>query len=522
MPQRMRQHLDGDRSIEMRRSGGPATSRPARRVVRRRRATRAVASCVDPQVTPSTRPELLAENVGAARFVSVLLGMAVAVVAIGLAIRLRGPFANSGLRQGFLPRTVVGTALILLALGVRVPQRIAWWECVHAWQRFLLFGRSSRMSNVLLTTTHRERPLYWVILSVVALGGGVVVGLLPVGTRVALLFYDWMLIRFLWSDGSIAMLQAAIVFAIGLLPLPIMGFAFSAVHHLSCPYGRWEPRTATWLMIGAASGTVIAVWIASGVEQGNLLMVAAAIPVLVVALVSAMSTGAREPGTEKTKSADTALLPIWTDQWSVLVRVSAVLVGGGSAYAAALWGKQIGEGGVPVGIYIPLLLLAIALGIAAGCRTRRTSLRSIGGFGMACVAAGAILAVGSAAFCRSVASSSGSALVLAFATILGLGFAAAYGQQALLNRVANRSVVGASTLAQTLVCAALLVWFGEPVAEHMVGRLPAFILLVLCLLGLGGVLIIYEPNYSLRSRRIRLCAIFACIGTMIAILGPLR
>jgi hypothetical protein len=102
-----------------------------------------------------------------------------------------------------------------------------------------------------------------------------------------------------------------------------------------------------------------------------------------------------------------------------------------------------------------------------------------------------------------------------------MGFAAAYGQQALLNRVANRSPAGAGLLTRTLVCSALLVWFGGPVAGQLIGSFLAFVLVVLGLLALGGVLIIYEPGYSLRSRRIRLCAVLACISATIAIIGPL-
>ena len=148
MPQRTRRYPGGDRSIELRRSGGPGTSRPARRVARRRKPVGAVTPSVDPRPTPpAVRPEPVVENVGAVRFVTVLVGMAVGMATIGLAFRLQVPFADSGLRPDFVPRTVVGAVLILLAFGVRVPQRLAWWMCVHAWQRFLLLGRSSRVSR---------------------------------------------------------------------------------------------------------------------------------------------------------------------------------------------------------------------------------------------------------------------------------------------------------------------------------------------------------------------------------------
>jgi hypothetical protein len=214
------------------------------------------------------------------------------------------------------------------------------------------------------------------------------------------------------------------------------------------------------------------------------------------------------------------LLPVWTDKWSGLVVFGSVFVGGGAAFATALWVQQLNQSGIASEVSYTIALVAIAVGIAGGCHTRRTSLRSIGGFGMACVAAGTILTVGTLAFRHGAELSHSCALIMAFSTLVGVGFAVAYGQQTLLNRVANRSLAGAGILTRTLICSALLVWFGEPVAEHLTGGLLAFVLLVLCLLGLGGVLIIYEPNYSLRSRRIRLCAVFACISAIIVILGP--
>jgi len=534
MPHRTRGHLGGKRAVEMRRSGGPATCRPARHVPHLRRPSGEAASSTHTATSRSVSyAEPVNEHAGAARLASVLLGMAVGMAVAGLTIRLQGSFAGNGLRAEFIGRTVVGIALLSLALGVRVPQQLAWWVCIQAWRRFLAWwvciqawrrflrrGRMSGPADVVANATRGEKPLYWLVLSVVALGGGAAIALLPSSSRVMLAFYDQMHASFLWSPGSLAILQAVATFAIEVVPLAILGLAFSGVHHLVCPYGRWDPRTACWLLIGAACGTAVATWVAPAARQGNLLMVTSALPALLVALVCASSMASRNAGTRGEDGSTAALLPVWTDKWSGLVLFGSVFVGGGAAFATALWVQQLDQSGIVSKVSLPIALVAIAVGIAGGCHTRRTSLRSIGGFGMACVAAGTILTVGSLAFRHGAALPHECALALAFSTLVGMGFAAAYGQQALLNRVANRSLAGAGILTQTLICSALLVWFGEPVAEHLTGGLLAFVLLVLCLLGLGGVLIIYEPNYSLRSRRIRLCAVFACISAIIAILGP--
>jgi hypothetical protein len=458
------------------------------------------------------------ENPYAVRFVSVLLGITAAMALCGLTIRLRGAFAETGLPVDFVGRTVIGTALLSLALGVRVPQQIAWWVCVQARRRVFGVGRSSGVSSLLLTPAPGDKPLYWVVLSIVALCAGAATALMPLMTGAALSLREWMLAEFLWSPTSLAILQTVLTLTIVVVPVSITGLAFSGMHHLTCPQERWDIRACTWLLIGAGIGAVSASRIAAAVPEGNVVMVAAALPALVVALVAAVSKVEQEPSERLTVPGST--LPIWTDRWSVLVRVGVVLIGGGCAYATAFWLRQPDAVGRAAQAFPVVLLAALGLGVAAGCQLRRKALRSIGGFGMACVAAGAVLTGVSGFFHVQQTISSSSALILAFFSLFGLGFATAYGQQALLNRVANRSVEGAKTLAHTLVCASILMWFGEPVANHLAGRLLSFAFLAICLLGLGGVLIVYEPDYTLRSRRIRLFAVFACLGTMLAILAP--
>jgi hypothetical protein len=139
---------------------------------------------------------------------------------------------------------------------------------------------------------------------------------------------------------------------------------------------------------------------------------------------------------------------------------------------------------------------------------------------MACLVASTILILGSPAFRHAASLPPECALVVAFGTLAGMGLAAACGQRALLDRVANRSTAGAGVLTRTLVCSALLVWFGGPVAEHLIGESLAFVLLALALLGIGGVLIICEPDDSPRSRRLWLFAVLACVSAIIVMLGP--
>ena len=66
-------------------------------------------------------------------------------------------------------------------------------------------------------------------------------------------------------------------------------------------------------------------------------------------------------------------------------------------------------------------------------------------------------------------------------------------------------------------CTALVVWIGAPIAQRLIGRLATVVMAALFLLALGGALIIHEPSYSRRTRRVRLGVVFGSIGIMIMV-----
>ena len=62
-----------------------------------------------------------------------------------------------------------------------------------------------------------------------------------------------------------------------------------------------------------------------------------------------------------------------------------------------------------------------------------------------------------------------------------------------------------------------MIWIVAPVAIQILGRRATLMVLALSMLALGGTLIIHEPSYSPRTRRVRLCVVFGSIGAMIAL-----
>jgi hypothetical protein len=199
----------------------------------------------------------------------------------------------------------------------------------------------------------------------------------------------------------------------------------------------------------------------------------------------------------------------------MLLRSSIVAVAGGGAAVITLWAHHLGETGAHVGVFVAASLAALGVGILAGCRVRRAAQRSIGGFGVTCASAGVIVAASTLALSDSSSGVFCFASAAAYSSLAAIGFATAYGWQALLNRVGSRSFAGATMLTQTLVCAGLAVWIGAPLAERLIGRQATMVTVALSLLALSGTLIIHEPRYSPRTRRARLCTVFGSIAAMI-------
>lgn len=468
---------------------------------------------------PDAAPTASATSTGPATSVfpaaaSVLLGATTAVVVSGLVVRFARWSTDGG---GLAGQVVVGASFLALALGVRVPQRFALWLCLRAWQGLTLRGERSDFSRVWMRSVAADRPLYWVVLSVVALAVGVLIALLPLSVQLAARGYAWLHIHFVWSVGPLAILNAGVVLVVAAIPLTLLGSAISCVHHLSCPSGRWDTRATGWLLIGSAAGAAGSIYLARITGRPDLLLVSSALPVLLLALMSAACTpaGRREGGTAS--SDEPAPLPVGSDRWPTLLRATIVAVSVCGVASLCVWiGARLGAT-LPVAWLLFALTLSAGVGVLVGCYSHRAGRRSIGGFGVMCATSGIFLAVGTLGLATPSRMNPRHLLALACIGLTVLAYTAAYGRQTLLNRVANRSFVGATILARELAWGGLVIWIGVPFAVRLVGSLVTLVAIALTLVVVGGVLIIHEPGYTRRTRRLRLCAVFGSIGAMIVV-----
>lgn len=446
-----------------------------------------------------------------AALVAVMLGIATAMVVVGLSERFQVVFAETG----GPPSVVVGAALFALAVGVRVPHRFAVSVCTAAWRRFVRKGKTSELAGALIHHDAPDRTLYWLVLAVIALVAGVAIALLPLSVSTVSAFYEWMIAHFLWSKAPLALLQTLTAFAAGVIPLAVLGLSISCVHHLCCRFAQWEVDAAAWVLFGAAVGALLAMRAIGSMIAADPLLIAASLPSLLVSIAAAFLGSSGDQSILRPVEPPPAPLPLWSDRWPTLLRASIVAVGGGSACAAYVWIDHLAQNSDHRGMVPASLLIALAIGLLGGARMNRPGRRTIGGFGAACNVAGVVVAIGAVACSSSSGRAGATVYILACAALVGIGFATAYGRQTLLMRVASRSSAGAIELGRLLVCAGLTVLIGAPLAVHFFGPTATLIMFAVSLVALGGTLVIHDPVGSPQTRRIRLAALFVSMGTML-------
>ena len=451
-----------------------------------------------------------------AALVAVMLGIATAMVVVGLSARFQVVFADAGGQ----PSVVVGAALFALAVGVRVPHRFAVSVCTAAWRRFVRKGTTSELAGALIHHGAPDRALYWLVLAVIALAAGVAITLLPLSVSTVSAFYEWMNAHFLWSKAPLALLQTFTAFAAGVIPLAALGLSISCAHHLCCRFAQWEVDATAWILLGAAVGALLATRAIESMIAADPFLIAASLPALLVSIAAAFLGASGDQSILRPVEPPPAPLPLWSDRWPTLLRASIVAVGGGSACAVYVWIDPMAQNSASVILSaaknLPAsLLIALAIGLLGGARMNRPGRRTIGGFGAACNVAGVVVAIGAATCSSSSGRADATVFILACAALVGIGFATAYGRQTLLIRVASRSSAGAVELGRLLVCAGLTLLVGAPLAVHFFGPTATLIMLAVSLVALGGTLVIHDPVGSPKTRRIRLAALFVSMGTML-------
>ena len=160
---------------------------------------------------------------------------------------------------------------------------------------------------------------------------------------------------------------------------------------------------------------------------------------------------------------------------------------------------------------------ALGVGMFGGSTVLGSSRRSMGSFGGACVCASLILFVAVTAWPWLGSSmSEGGVLAISYGALAAIGYATAAGRQALMNSVASRSSEGAKMMGRLLVCAAATI-IGTSFFLRWVDAMSVLLFLAIMLVMLGGTLMMLEPTYSARTRRIRMIAVVIVVAATVVL-----
>ncbi len=445
---------------------------------------------------------------------AVLLGAGIGAVITGLEQSFHRIFAAYEPGDGLVFHGVAALSLVALAAGVRVPQQFALWGA--SWARGRLAGRKEPPSAPVdwWRPTPADHSLYWIVQAGLTLGAGVLVALLPFGLNMAALFYEWMQRHFLWSESTATVLQTLVVLVTVMVPLGVSGLCISACRHLQGKDDLGETSAGGWLLIGAAAAVGLAPRL-NGAYADTLIVRLGALSILLVSVLSAAASTRTDSQNLDRTGAKESGLPQYSDRRPRLLRTSIVIVAAAATLLMAATISGVALGGEAVPLDAAATLLVIGASVVVTCTVNGD--RTIGGFGMTCVAAGFAAAVLASAWPTTPSGAAPADFVLVAAALSAFGVSYVYGRQTLVRRVSGRSFVGAKVLARSLLAAGLTAGFVGPPILARLGPRGTTLLVSLVLLALGGLLVIHEPGYSPLRRRVRLGVVFSAVAGLILV-----
>ncbi|MCP4247804.1 MAG: hypothetical protein GY778_12215 [bacterium] len=442
------------------------------------------------------------------------------LLALGVALVLAAAARRCGDLFGPLRgwRMAASAGLWCLALGALAPQRAA---------NFL--GRRQDRHGPIGLGRGDDLRLLWSLQGLVCLLAGAALAAAPLALSLLEHIYVWLRGEFLWPSRPRFVLEWGLTATVLLPVLSLPGLAVSCTCRLAGDRQRWRVGPVGWALAGAGLGLGISGWLIRRGWGGNALAPLAAVPVLLVSVISAQHLGGRRPAARDRDESGTAqLVPERRDRWPVLMRGSAAWLAASSAALPVVWLDAVRHWSWPAGAAGTLVLIlvpsAIGLGLLLGERSKASDAPSVAGLGVACAAAGLVLAAAVAVPAAWQVSGwsadlpSGVLVAAGMVAGLAIGYALAYAHLAVLCRVGSRSEGGVGLLALSLATASavLLVVGSGPVSGQSTYAMATAI--ALSLLGLGGLHIIHEPAYAAPTRRRRLVAVFTAVVVLMVVL----
>ncbi len=488
---------------------------------------------------PAKRGRIPRQESQAPGLAAVAPAMAVALlsvmIGIGGAVQLAGlvtAFSSTFDPMPTTTATVVAVALLFAAVGASMPQGL-----VVALLRSALRGvrgvsgpRVNRLARVLSSDDH---SLSWLLvaasLTVAGIGALTTIVTFPWAAR----FEAWLTTEFLWTDSTLALADAAVIGAILAAPWTLIGIAVACTYNLASRYwsrSRWTASVLSLATLGAAIGWRLAMtWILPS-TSASVLILLGSLPLLLAAVTAGVFVSRKgEPVvhqavTEDSPEAEEA------DGLTRLVLACMAIWGVVTGVTVATW-QRVTVTGFPDAAHADgsqrlgaWALGWMAIGMAlAGVRGERAR-RSVGGYGVAVAAMGAVqasmLLIASWACWPAADSLSSERAAWIWAALVAIasgvaGYTLPYGKRALMARSGSESLTQAQIVSVVLAGVACGIVAATRLIVPGVGTLATLTACALVSAAIGSMLIIYEPHASARTTAGRLIGVAAVLGALL-------
>jgi hypothetical protein len=380
-----------------------------------------------------------------------------------------------------------------------------------------------------------DRDAWWTVAGLVGMVAGLGSLSFPWFMALGQGLYAWALHHFLWTNTTLAGLEALIM-AVAAAPFILLGTLAQCVHRLgtdASAVGRWQPAQLAWMAGGAGAGLMLAEllekWAATSAAT---LMPIGAVPVLVAAMVMVWQAAPRSRSSPTQRRAAALIEPETGPLPSTMLHIALAVTAAALVSAALTWVyvlHALDPGGEDRRLLCGgWLVVCIAAGMGRAFRRSIGKTLSASACGVLCTFAGAVLAAGAACFSMVTRTSDAGFLhtpgmwvlwaLCACVPLAVAGWALGGCCRVLLARSPDRLEAGAGLLQIVLlsICVAFLA-----VALVLLERLGSYATLVaiaLALVATGGTLIIHDPASRPSARRWRLAGVFASVIGMIILM----
>jgi len=410
---------------------------------------------------------------------------------------------------------VVAAMLLCVAIGTRLPHRLARGLAVLTWKR----RKGARVGDA-PDSTSTDMQLLMTVLGAVAMLTGLAIAASPLLIRLAGWSYRITVGRFFWLSWTYPVLVAAITCLATMLPIALTGFLLTCINQLTRQDRKWALTSLPWVLLGCGTGVALFSTTGTLTAKWELLVVVAAVPMLAIAIVAVRHS--KHLTSTIVTPPPLPLPPVQACINPMFNRLADIIVTAAASCLMILWYRcmlmdtrsPLGSGELPV-----VLLWAAALGTGWGGGTMLNIAGRRPGFGLICVAAGGVnfATVFLITFIDRLPGSTADiyATALPCFAISAAAFAVARLRRTILVGTTHRNATESLLVSETAwipACAMMAFAIIAPDLDQLYWTITSF---AVGLSVVGLFVVLQQPRYHAAGKNVRLTAAVCSISVMV-------